>query len=345
MTTWTKTDRLNAVFAGEKPDRAPVSAYLHQRSAERSAYALISATLTFQQKWDWDWIKLNPRTVHYAEAWGNEYNYDDYPSPLPIPAQSKAVVNTPADAWEIARLDIQQVPEFVEQLEVISRVKAADPETPVFATIYSPLNVFLKIAGLRAWAGDLPTPGSTSTLTIRDYITDDANGLRHALDAIATTLAEYAAAQRAAGADGLFFVEAALTNSDFLTPEIFDEYSRPYDAITLEGAAGLKRVVHTCGSDSHATWFDDFALDGINWDHFDNTNPGLDVALGKVKAAGVSHTLLGGQTDGPLADTISAQVAAARALLDDRFVLAPSCSVPETTTDEALAEYRDAARA
>lgn len=345
MSAWSKSDRLAAALAGERADHPAASAYLHTTSSERTAADLVAATLDFQRKWDWDWIKLNPRTVHYAEAWGNVYDYDDYPTPLPIPAQRRAAVESPAETWRLERLRIDEVPQFQEQLQVIRDVVAAEPDTPVFATVYSPLNVFLKIAGLPAWSGDLDVPGSSSTLRFSDYIAHERAGVHHALHVIASTLADYAEAYRRAGASGLFFVEASLANTEFLSEAFFNEFSRPYDAITLEGGAGLTRVVHTCGGDSKAPWFEEFPLEGINWDSHDVSNPPIDVELNKTKFVGVSHTLLGGLTSGPLADTVKRQVAHARATLDDRFVLAPSCSIPAHTSDEALSAYREAALA
>ena len=344
MTEWTKRDRLAAVFAGEKADRPPLSAYTHEVAAERTGEALTRASLDYAKKWDWDWIKLNPRTVHYAEAWGNTYDYDNYPVPgLPIPAQTHAVINDVEDTWKIDALDLAANEPIQEQLGVIRDVTAGAPDTPVFATLYSPLNVFTKLAGIPFTSNAPAAPGSTSTLTIQDFIREDRAGLHHALHAIAETLAFYAEEQRRAGAEGLVFVIAALTKPDFLTEAEFNEFSRPYDNIVLDGAKGSYRVVHTCGAQSHPEWFQDYPLEGINWDHTDETNADFDAPLTKTKVGGVNHALLSGFLDvDSITDEVRREVTEARKAADDVLVVAPSCSIASTAPDEALSAYKEA---
>ena len=345
MSDWTKIDRLNAVFSGEQPDRPPVSAYTHEVAAERTGEDLAHATLAWQRKWDWDWIKLNPRTVHYAEAWGNRYDYNNYPVPgLPIPAQQQAVVNSPKDLWKIEPLDIDSNPFIQEQLQVIRTVKTGAPDTPIFATLYSPLNVLTKIAGIPSWSGPFSVPGSDSTLSLKDYIEADPAGVHHALESIADTLARYAEAQREAGAQGLIFVIAVLTQPDFLTEAEFNEYSRPYDAVVLDGAQGSLRVVHTCGAQSHPTWFQNYPLEGINWDHEDPTNPDVGTVLSKTTVGGVNHILLAKQPDSEVLNLVKNEVAQARRSKNDVLVVAPTCSIASTTSDQALQTYKEEAQ-
>lgn len=345
MSEWSKIDRLNAVFKGEKADRPPVSSYTHEVAAERNGDDLVAATLRNARAWDWDWIKLNPRTVHYAEAWGNEYDYDDYPVPfLPIPAQKKALVNTPDDLWKVNELDIAGNAPIEEQLDVIRKVKEGAPDTPVFATLYSPINVLSKIAGLPLAPG-LPAPGSTTTLTIHDLFRENRAGVHHALHAIAETLAKYAEAQKEAGADGLVFVVASITNPGFLSEAEYNEFSRPYDDIELEGADGLLRIVHTCGAESHPQWFQEFPLEGINWDHEDPTNPDIGVALNKTKVGGVNHNLLAQEPTAEVLDKIREEVTEARKVTGDVLVVAPTCSVSSKASHEAIAAYKEAATA
>ncbi|MFT8987195.1 MAG: uroporphyrinogen decarboxylase family protein [Bifidobacterium psychraerophilum] len=345
MTDWTKLDRLKAVFAGEHADRPPVSAYTHEIAAERTGEDLAKATVAYQRKWDWDWVKLNPRTVHYAEAWGNSYDYDNYPVPgLPIPAQSKASVSDPKDLWNINELDVDSNPFIQEQIKVIRDVKAGAPDTPVFATLYSPVNVLAKIAGIPSWGGTaFGVPGSANTRTFADYISEDRAGVHHALHAIAETLAAYAEAQRKAGADGLVFVIATLTDPSFFSEAEFNEFSRAYDAVALDGASGSLRLVHTCGASSHPEWFQSYPLEGINWDHEDSSNSSIGAPLSKTKVGGVSHLLLAQEPDEQTLQNIRGQVTSAREATDDILVVAPTCSVSSAASDEALSAYKQAA--
>ncbi|MDR3360079.1 MAG: hypothetical protein LBO20_05440 [Bifidobacteriaceae bacterium] len=340
MTTWTKVDRFRANLAGEPADRPAVSAYAHIVEAERNADDLVKASLDYGLTWDWDWIKLNPRTVHYAEAWGNTYDYDRYGKFIPIPEQLTAVLTAPTELGRITRLAARDVPQFQEQLEVVRRVKAGAQGAAVVATLYSPFNVFLKLGGLPLAPNFLP-PGSTTPLTFEDFVKADRAGVHRALRAIADTLAEYAALQREAGADGLVYVVANTTST---LGEAYREFAQPYDNIVLDGAAGIPRIVHTCGADAHPQWFEEFPLEGVNWDTFEPSNPGPEVLTKTVFVGGVNAGLLGGlQPDVPLAQTIAEQAAASRAVTDNRLVLAPSCSISAAAPAEALKAFRAAA--
>ena len=76
---WSKKERLEAVLNGEKADRVPVSAWRHFLEDEHSgAERFANKMLDFQNTYDWDYIKLQPRASSFCEAWGQKYSYDDY---------------------------------------------------------------------------------------------------------------------------------------------------------------------------------------------------------------------------------------------------------------------------
>ncbi|MDR2252381.1 MAG: hypothetical protein LBD97_00720, partial [Bifidobacteriaceae bacterium] len=150
--------------------------------------------------------------------------------------------------------------------------------------------MFLKLGGLPLAPGFLP-PGSQTQLTFPDYAKADRAGTHRALRAIAQTLADYVLLLREAGADGLVYVVANTTST---LGDSYWEFAAPYDHIALDGAAGIPRIVHTCGAQAHPQWFEDFPLEGINWDTFEPTNPGPDALTKKVFVGGVSAELLGG---------------------------------------------------
>lgn len=338
--SWSRTERFHALLAGERADRPAISAYAHQVGAERNADDLVAATLAYARAGDWDWVKLNPRTVHYAEAWGNTYDYDHYGPVIPIPAQTHAVLASPADLGSITDLEVDDVPAFTEQLEVIRRVKAGT-DAAVVATVYSPYNVLVKLAGLPLAPGLLP-PGSATEWTLKSFLDEDRDGVHAALGAIARTLGRYTAAQKEAGADGVMIVTAGQARD--LGRDGNEELGRPYDSIVLNGATGIPRLVHTCGPDAHPHWFEEYPLEGINWDTYDPTNPGNDAEISKVFVGGAQAALLGGLREdldeAAAADEIRRQVNSARRLHGDRLVVAPSCSIVETAPVPLLAAYR-----
>ena len=55
------------------PTAPPVSAWWHDFPREWSADGIAEATLEAYRKYDWDFVKVNPRACYYAEDWGAKY--------------------------------------------------------------------------------------------------------------------------------------------------------------------------------------------------------------------------------------------------------------------------------
>ena len=81
---WTKKERFEAVLNHELADRPPVSAWRHFTEKEHSGADLFVETmLKWQNTYDWDYVKLQPRASYYEEAWGGQFDYNDYEGVLP----------------------------------------------------------------------------------------------------------------------------------------------------------------------------------------------------------------------------------------------------------------------
>lgn len=81
---WTKKERFEAVLNHELADRPPVSAWRHFTENEHSGADLFVETmLKWQNTYDWDYVKLQPRASYYEEAWGGQFDYNDYEGVLP----------------------------------------------------------------------------------------------------------------------------------------------------------------------------------------------------------------------------------------------------------------------
>jgi uroporphyrinogen decarboxylase len=111
-------------------------------------------------KYDWDYVKINPRAVYYHEAWGNEYDYTRYNDV--IPTRVKTVVNQRSDLEKIQVLPGDQGV-FAEQLEAVRKVIAGlNGEVPVFQTVFTPIGILLNLCGMRSLGRyrELPAEGS-----------------------------------------------------------------------------------------------------------------------------------------------------------------------------------------
>jgi uroporphyrinogen decarboxylase len=68
-----KRERVMAALAGQPVEQVPVSFWGHDFLREWSAQGLAEAMLESFRRYDWDYMKVNPRATYYAEAWGCRY--------------------------------------------------------------------------------------------------------------------------------------------------------------------------------------------------------------------------------------------------------------------------------
>ena len=65
----TRRERIRKTIQGERTDRPPMSFWRHFYDREGSAKDLAEAMLEFQRKYDWDFMKVNPRASYHVEDW------------------------------------------------------------------------------------------------------------------------------------------------------------------------------------------------------------------------------------------------------------------------------------
>lgn len=341
MTRWTKRQRFEAVFAGEPADRPPVSAWRHFIDREQDASMLAEAMVGFQNQFDWDFVKINPRATYYAEAWGNVYDFARYDGVVPV--VSKYAVHRAADVELIEELDPGAAGPFQEQLEAIRLIRQAlGRETPIVQTVFSPLAVLEYLAGHRTLASNRPAIRQSSPLP--GLFADNPDGVRCALKRIARTLAGYAQAAVQAGADGIFYAVLGLARDGYLTEDEYNEFGRPYDEEVLDALGGAPAMLHTCGPEAHPERFTYSSVQAISWADRAPGNPALADSQpwigGRAAVGGVDETLFAG----PQPDEVISQARQAIRVMKGRpFILAPGCGVPMNAAAANLLALREAA--
>ncbi|HEY0118528.1 MAG TPA: uroporphyrinogen decarboxylase family protein [Cellulomonas sp.] len=327
--SWTHRDRIGAVLAGERADRIPVSAWHHFPDAEHSPDAFAQATVAEALRWDWDWVKINPRGVLFSEIWGAVYDYCDY-----LGGDVPRLVRTPFEqVGDLASLQARPASGVIaEQAETVAAIRRGLPDVPLYFTVFSPLTTILQTLALPI----VPTAvyGRGAPFGLQDFWGGDPGVLHAALDAATTTVSALAEAVLDAGADGVFYAltgtAGPLISHD---KDRFDTFSAPYDRRVLDSAAGAA-ILHTCGAHSHPDWFVDWPAQAINWDSFAAGNPALaELATGGVvPVGGVDRGLL----DGRHTDAATRQITDTIASLGERpFLLTPSCAIPAGNVSEA----------
>ncbi|MBO1031501.1 uroporphyrinogen-III decarboxylase [Tessaracoccus sp. SD287] len=323
--TWTPRERFAAVMAGELADRPPISAWRHHRDSEYPGGPLARWTADFAHRWQWDWVKLNPRATYYAEVWGNQYRTGDY-EVRDIPRQTAVAITSLDDLAAVdARTDS---PVLAEQVALVAEVHALAPDLPVVQTLFSPLSTLVQAAGLSYYAGK-PVFGATGALTLPELFETDPALTHQALRAITDTYLSYLGDLRAAGMEGLFYAATGTLNPQITTSEQFSEFSEPYDLEILEEVADLSTIVHTCGEHSRAERLTRWGA-AVSWDQFLPGNPSLADLDATVVVGGVDHRAF---TE-PV--VIAEQAAAAATLGRVRPVLVtPTCSILSAQASDA----------
>ncbi|MCQ6561289.1 uroporphyrinogen decarboxylase family protein [Paenibacillus mendelii] len=340
MTTWSNRQRFEAIFSGEPADRPLVSAWRHFIEREQDAAGLAGAATEFQHTFQWDFVKINPRTTYYAEAWGNEYDYNRYDGV--VPAVSKFLIHEPADMDGIEELNASAAP-FQEQLDVVRRVsQGVDKETPVLQTVFSPLAVLEYLGGHRTLASNRPAIRDASPLP--RLLAGNPEGAHQALRRIAYTLADYVQELMCGGADGVFYAVLGLARDGYLTEEEYKTFGRPYDDIVLEALQGAPSLLHTCGPQAHPERFVHDSVKAIHWADRAEGNPSLadfaQTLRGKAVVGGVAEGLFSGEN----AEQVRTQAEEAiKAMKDHAFILAPGCGLPLNATPSTLQALRKAA--
>ncbi|WP_079710709.1 uroporphyrinogen decarboxylase family protein [Paraliobacillus ryukyuensis] len=334
MTEWTKQKRFSALLHGKIADRPIVSGWHHFLEQEQTAEDLATATISFAEKYDWDWIKINPRATYLAEAFGNRYDFTDYE--WVFPRQVHAVVQQPEDLRLIKKVAVAESLPLQEQLAAVKQIRAALPETPIVQTIFSPLTILLFLTGNSSYV-DQTMYGSDTPVAIKELLNTDSSSVHQALHEIALTMAAYVKELEAAGVDGLFYAVTGTAHPDLFDAATFNEYSKPYDLIVLHAMENGQRILHTCGSYAQPKRFDDYPVEGISWDTKAEGNPDLTLALNKTKVAGIDHHIFTGNQEA----TITKQAKEAlQQTIDEPFLLVPNCAVSFNASDESLNTLR-----
>lgn len=337
--SYTKMDRLNAIAAGDPADRPPVSAWHHFLDVEAQPDAFVKASVEFQHKFDWDLVKLHPRAVYLAEAMGNSYDYTSYTGPMPRCVD--CAIHNAEDLWKISRKS-GDYSSLGEQLDVIRSMRQAlGPDIPMIQTVFSPLAVFIHMAGAKNIGRNKPAD-SNENIGIR-YLRSNPEGVHSALRAISDTIADYVRLALKAGADGLFYTPMGLARDGYLTVDEWYAFSRAYDMPVLDAAKGAYNVLHTCGMHANPQWFADYPVSVLSWSQHGPGNPSLDESASWMSRMGV----MGGVDEDLFAsDRASEIIAQAFKVCHEQknrpFFLSPECSVPHKTPESELMLLREA---
>jgi uroporphyrinogen decarboxylase len=299
------------LLSGEVPACTPVSAWRHFYRSEWDPGELARATLSFQHRYGWSFVKFNTRATFFGEPWGLQaipgVNDDTKGPPPMLPYR------------QVADLAYLQHPPglpapYAEQLEALREVRTGTEGIPLVVTLFNPISVL----------GDLVQPEDL----LLEAMHVAAALVFQALDHITHVLLQYARESLRLGADGVFYATTEWASAARLPWELYQRFALPYDRMILEDLREAPfNIFHACGSQSFLPHFWDLPVSAFSWNAADPTNPTLE------EAARSTHRVLIGGLDRTLLETSSPQEVhrAAQEILQQAgnspFILAPGCTV------------------
>jgi uroporphyrinogen decarboxylase len=324
----TRRERVMAALAGAEVDRVPVSLWLHNFATENSAEDLAAETARLAARFDWDFLKPQSRAQCFAEAWGLRY------APSRERAVPYRVTHAPvADAAGLRRIEPADASAGAlgEQLRALRLIRQqAGPDIPIIWTVFSPLMVLpFLLEGGRPQAVEL--------------MRADPTAVEQALEAMAVTLARYAGAAVASGADGIFYATNMATRA-LSTPAGCRRFQRPHDLRILGAAAAAPfNLLHVCGEEALLDEFADYPATALSWATVPG-NPSLSAVHRRTGRA-----VVGGLPAKPVIATLApgeVEARGRRAIAEMRgrsLLLGPDCSIDPDTPDAVMAAARAAA--
>jgi uroporphyrinogen decarboxylase len=323
----TRRERVAAALGGKPVDRVPLAFWAHNFATENSAKTLAAETLRLARELDWDYLKPQSRAQCFAEMWGLEYRSSgERATPytvtrVPLTGADDLAKLAPADARAGA---------LGEQLEALRLIRAGvGPDTPIIWTVFSPLMI-------------VPYLVPRGREQMFEIMRSAPEALEHALGVIAETLATYAAASVASGADGIFYATNVATRALMSAPEC-RRFQRPFDLRVLQAVASAPfNVMHVCGDGVLFDEFVEYSVTAFSWATVPG-NPSLVEGQRRTNRA-----VIGGLPAKPVIKTLTAEAiadrtrAAVRATAGRWLLLGPDCSIDPDTPESLLRAARAA---
>jgi len=316
-----KKERVQAALAGKQVDRPPIALWRHWPVDDQNAGLLAERALDYQQRYDWDFIKIPPSSTYCIDDYGAQHDYKALPSGrwlLGERTYSERVIKQMNDWDRIEPLDVYKgtYGRMLQCLKmVIGRRK---PDIPVIVTVFNPIGMARFLAGDEVYAA---------------HLRREPERLTRALKALTATCASFVRACIAEGADGIFLSTAA-ASYDVMSVAEHDRFGRSYDLEVLAAAAGgWFNMLHIHGQQPMFAELADYPVSAVNW-HDRSAGPRLKDASGLFRGALVGgieqfHTLHFGTPA-----EVEAQVHdAIRQTGGRRLIVAAGCTYPVTVPE------------
>lgn len=320
-----KRERLERTISGEETDRVPVGLWRHWPGDDQRAADLAEATVDFQRRWDFDFVKVTPASSYCITDYGVQDRWEGSLEGTRVTL--KRPIHRTLDWTELRVLDPTRGG-LGRQLETLRLLKdALGPDVPFLQTIFSPMAQAKNLVGKE---------------TLVEHLRTAPDRVKTGLNTITESTLRFVDAIRRSGVAGIFYAiqhasYAVMSEAEYL------EFGRPYDLRVLEALPDdwWFNMLHLHGA---APMFDavaDYPVQAINW-HDRETEPNL--AAGKLKFGGAVCGGLG-RWDPMHNGTPSDVRAQARQAMEQtnsrRFILSTGCVIMTTTPTSNIRAVRE----
>lgn len=173
-----KRERLENAIAGRQVDRLPVSLWRHWPGDDQRAADLARASIDFQATYDWDFVRVIPASTVSAVDCGIQDSrcLDCTGDREPV----KYAVTRSLEWTEIRPPDPMRgsTSKYLDALRIIKQ--QTNDNTPVIATVYSPLSQAMRIGGQQQLLRDMRTQADR----LRTGLNTLTEGILRFIDAI-----------------------------------------------------------------------------------------------------------------------------------------------------------------
>jgi uroporphyrinogen decarboxylase len=325
-----KKERVEAALHGDPVDRVPASVWGHDYEREWSAQGLAEATVENFTRYDWDYVKVNPRASYHVENWKVRVRPSGEKHKGPV--FEDAPIKSASD-WKRLRPQEPDQGALGEQLKALQLINHSVGYDAYFVqTIFSPLGIAQYLAGNQS---------EPVLYTIRE----DRSALHSALRVITETFTTFAIACLEYGASGIFYATNGWASQSLLTPDQYREFGEQYD---LEFLDAIKRarlnILHNCGTHIYFDQLASYPVHALSWAATQDGNPDLldgHKRSGKAVMGGISQqSVLKSGSAAQVRDEIgqALEQTGGRSLL-----LAPGCAIDPATPSKNLEAVRLAA--
>jgi uroporphyrinogen decarboxylase len=297
-----------------------ISLWRHFYDRERTPEELTDSMIQWQERWEWDFLKINPAACYHALAWGAEYQF--YLDPLKEPTLIKPLITTEEDVSRIGEIDVK-VGELGNQLKVIRNLRSHfGPSLPILETVFSPIEIAHRFFASRE---ELTNMRKRSPVVIHKL-----------LDQITETFSQFCLECLHSGADGIFFATKWAT-TDHMTWDEYREFGKQYEMRILNwlNARNAHIVLHVCGPSTYLRNMLNYPVAAFSYDFYADGVPDPESVLKETSA------LLIGGIDPELlrSDPKSAAESCNKYRNFERWIAGPSCVVLPDTPDQAIENF------